>query len=298
MNEHYNQKMLLIINPVSGKKQILRELPQVIRIFMDAGYLVTTMVTSERGDATMFVEQYGSRFDRIVCAGGDGTLSELILGLLNRNLSIPVGYIPCGSTNDFAVSHELSMDIQDAAHQVAFGEPHSIDVGLFEDRCFSYVAAFGAFSSLSYSTDQNLKNIMGYAAYLLGGLKELSMIKPLPLQMTVDGILYEGEYIFGAVCNTLSIAGTLELPYNIVDMSDGMMDLLLVRMPEDLIELDEVIHGLLEQDYSSPLLELVHAKEITVVSPTPLNWALDGEDGGAYETVRIGVSPGFLNLCF
>lgn len=293
----FDRKLLLIINPVSGKKAIVRVLPQVVRIFMNAGYLVTTMVTAEQGDATAFVEQYGKSFDRIVCAGGDGTLNETITGLMRAGLVVPVGYIPCGSTNDFASSHDLTLDIEGAARQIAKGRPSPIDVGLFQNRCFSYVAAFGAFSALSYNTDQTLKNLMGHAAYLLGGLKELSQIKPIRLQLTVDDIPYEGDFIFGAVCNTLSIGGSLSLPYEIVDMSDGLMDLLLVRMPEDLIELDEIVHGLVEQDYSSPLLELIHAKEITAVSPVPLDWALDGEAGGTYESVHIGVLPGFLKLC-
>lgn len=290
------QKALLIVNPVSGKRTIVRTLPDVIRILMDAGFLVTTAVTAESGDATAFAEHFGADYDLIVCAGGDGTLNETVTGLVKKGISVPVGYIPCGSTNDFAVSRGISLNINEAAADAATGRQVSYDIGRFGDRYFTYVAAFGAFTSLSYNTDQNLKNMVGHAAYLMGGLIELSMIHPIPLKITADGTVFEGEYAFGAVCNTTSIAGTISLPDPDIDLSDGQLELMLLHMPQDLIEFEEIVQGLLTQDYSSPLIEFTHARSITVESNEELEWSLDGEGSGKYTSVTISVLPGFLQM--
>lgn len=291
-----DKKLLLLVNPVSGKRLFTRYMAQVVRTFMDSGYLVTTAVTAARGEATALAARYAKEYDVIVCAGGDGTLNETVSGLLQAGVNKPVGYIPCGSTNDFAVSHGLSVDIEEAAENIMTGQVVPYDIGLFENRCFTYVAAFGAFSSVSYNTDQNLKNTLGHAAYLMGGLWELSQIKPIPLSVSADGAVYDGDFVFGAVCNATSIGGTLQLPDGLVDPADGILEVLLVRMPEDLLELDEIIHGLLEQDYSSPLIEFVQAKELTFRSAEPLEWALDGEASGAFEVVHITPVQGFLKL--
>lgn len=290
------RKMMFIINPVSGKKMIIRYLPDVIRIFMDAGYLVTAMVTSRRGEAAELASRYCEEYDLVVCAGGDGTLNEIVTGLARANSSLPVGYIPCGSTNDFAVSRGLSSEILTAASKAVSGQVACYDIGQFENRFFTYIAAFGAFASVSYNTDQNLKNTFGRTAYIMSGLLELSAIQPIHLRFTVDGTVIEDNFAFGAVCNTTSIGGTLTLPSSRIDPSDGFLELLLVRMPNDLIDLDEIVHGLFEQDYSSPLLEFIPAKNILVESIDPIEWSLDGEAGGAYTSIRISSMPGFLRL--
>ncbi len=290
------QKALLIVNPVSGKRAIVRSMPDVIRILMDAGFLVTTAVTAESGDATAFAERFGADYDLVVCAGGDGTLNETVTGLAHAGFTVPVGYIPCGSTNDFAVSRGISLSINEAAADAATGRLVSYDIGYFEDRYFTYVAAFGAFTSLSYSTDQNLKNMVGHAAYLMGGLIELSMIHPIPLKVTADDTVFEGDYAFGAVCNTTSIAGTISLPDSDVDLSDGQLELLLLHMPQDLIEFEEIVQGLLTKDYSSPLIEFTHARSVIVESNEELAWSLDGEESGKHTKVSISVLPGFLTM--
>lgn len=290
------KRALLLINPVSGRKAILRHIPEVVRIFMDAGYLVTVMVTAERREAETLAKTYGQDFDLVVCAGGDGTMNETISGLAAGNVRVPLGYIPCGSTNDFAVSHGLSEDIPTAAHEAATGHVRIYDIGRFGDRYFTYVAAFGAFSSVSYNTDQNLKNRFGHAAYLMGGLWDLLQLKPTQLKLTADGAVYEGDFLLGAVCNTTSIGGTIELPESLVDPADGLLELLLVRMPETLVEMDDIVRGLLTQDYSSPLLELLRVKDITVETEEPLEWSLDGEASGAYKNVHICALSDFFLL--
>ena len=290
------RKLLLIINPVSGKKLMLRHIPQVIRIFMDAGYLVSTMITARRGEATEFVRRYGKDHDLIVCSGGDGTLNETLTGLAAEGLRRPLGYIPCGSTNDFAISHQLSSDILTAARCIASGEVTRYDIGRFGTHYFSYVAAFGAFSWLSYSTDQNLKNVLGHTAYVLDGIKDLPKVKPYRVRLRADGTLHEGSYLFGAVCNTTSIAGTIELPKDLVDPRDGIFEVLLIREPKTLMEFQSIVLGLMTQDYSCPQIELFQAKQLDVENPPDLDWTLDGEFPGHYDRVHIEPMPGFLQL--
>ena len=287
---------LLIINPVSGKKLVLRSVAQIIRSLMDAGYLVTTVVTSRRGEATEFAGRYGGSYNLVCCTGGDGTLNETLTGLARAGHRTPLGYIPCGSTNDFAASHGLALDIQEAVENIASGRSRTYDIGRFGDHYFSYVAAFGAFSWLSYTTDQNLKNVLGHTAYILDGIKDLPKIKPYHVSLTADGKSYEGSYLFGAICNTTSVAGTIELPKTLVDTCDGKFEVLLVREPKNLAEFDQIVRGLLGQDYSSPLLELFQAEDITVTSPVDMDWTLDGEYPGHYDTARVTPIPGFLTL--
>ena len=292
----YSKKAFLIINPVSGKKQVLRHIPEIIRVFMDAGYLVTTAVTARRGEATELTRRYAADYDLVCCTGGDGTLNETLSGLALEGLRVPLGYIPCGSTNDFAVSRHLSTDIPTAARLIASGASARYDIGRFGEHFFSYVAAFGAFSWLSYTTDQNLKNVLGHTAYILDGIKDLPKIKPYHVRLTADGRLYEGDYIFGAVCNSTSIAGTLELPADVVDTLDGKFEVLLIQSPKTLLDLDLMVRGLLTQDYSHPLIDFFQAEDIYVENPVGLEWALDGEGPGVYDTVHISPIPGFLTL--
>lgn len=296
-DSHIPQKpALLIINPVSGQKRVLRFLPEILRSFMDAGYLPTVCVTSRRGEATELAEALGGQYELLCCAGGDGTLNETLSGLARAGHRTPLGYIPCGSTNDFALSHGLSSDVTAAAEAVVSGRSRRYDVGRFGDSYFSYVAAFGAFSWLSYTTDQNAKNLLGHTAYILDGIKDLPKVKPYRLRLTADGAVYEGSFLFGAVCNTLSIAGTLSLPEAEVDTCDGVFEVLLVREPKTLPELQELVHGLLTQDYSCPLLEFFHAGELTAECPPDLDWTVDGEFAGHYDVARISPLPGFLEL--
>ena len=287
---------MLIINPVSGKKLALRFIPQMIRALMDGGYLVTTVVTAKRGDATDFAALYGEKYDLICCTGGDGTLNETLSGIARAGLDVPLGYIPCGSTNDFAASHKLSTDILTAAENIASGRETRYDIGKFGEQYFSYVAAFGAFSWLSYTTDQNLKNMLGHTAYILDGIKDLHKIKPYQVKLTADGIVHEDSYIFGAICNSTSIAGTIELPESVVNTCDGVFEVLLIKNPKTLVELDQIIRSLLMQDYTCPYVEFFQARNICVENPPDMNWSLDGECSDHCEKAYVKPIPGFLKL--
>ena len=278
----FSKRAMLIINPVSGKKLVLRCIPQIIRILMEGGYMVTVMITGKRGEATKFAQKYGQDFDLVCCTGGDGTLNETLSGLASGNIHVPLGYIPCGSTNDFAASRALSTDLITAAKNISAGRQTRYDIGRFEERFFSYVAAFGAFSWLSYTTDQNLKNVLGHTAYILDGIKDLSKIKPLHLKITADGSVHEDDYLFGAVCNSTAIAGTIELPRSLVDMADGKFEVLLIKVPKTLMDLDATVRGVFSQDYSCPFIDFFQAEDIFVENPPGLEWSLDGECAGYY----------------
>lgn len=273
------KKLLLIINPTSGKKRVNRSLTEIIEILNRGGYDVTVYVTAARGDATQTVAERAQEFDMVVCAGGDGTFNELVSGLLRAGASCPVGYIPSGSTNDFASSLRLSRDFSQAARDLLYGTPTPLDMGRFHDRYFSYIASFGAFTRTSYATSQSLKNTLGHFAYLLSGIKEITSIRGHHLRFILpDGTVYEDDYIFGAVSNTTSVAGVLTLSPELVDMSDGKFELLLIRKPRMALELSDCVLALTSQKYDSPMLTLTSAERLIVEGSENLSWSLDGEE--------------------
>ena len=196
-----NNILLLILNPAAGTRSARRLLPEIIAMFTNYGHACLTFVTEQRGDATRFVEQYGDRAGKIVCIGGDGTFNETITGLLRAGLRVPVGYIPAGSTNDFANSLHLPSDILEAARNIVEGEPVTLDAGRFRERYFAYVASFGAFTRASYETPQNVKNALGHLAYILEGMKDLPTIRPEHVKLVANGETFEDVYLFGAVSN-------------------------------------------------------------------------------------------------
>lgn len=272
------KKLLLILNPCSGKKKASHALADVVNVFNRGGYDVTVYITAARGDATKVVGQRAPEFDLVVCAGGDGTFNETISGLLAGGHDTPIGYLPAGSTNDFASSLHLSKNLVEAARDIVEGTPRRLDVGRFNDRYFSYVASFGAFTRASYATSQNVKNALGHLAYLLSGIKELAYIRSRRLRFTLDdGRVLEDEYIFGAISNSTSVAGILTLSEDLVDMNDGVFELLLVRKPENLLELNDCVLALTTQDYHTPMLTFTSARSVEIEAPEDMDWTLDGE---------------------
>ena len=272
------KKLLLILNPCSGKKKASHALADVVNVFNRGGYDVTVYITAARGDATKVVAQRAPEFDLVVCAGGDGTFNETISGLLAGGHDTPIGYLPAGSTNDFASSLHLSKNLVEAARDIVEGTPRRLDVGRFNDRYFSYVASFGAFTRASYATSQNVKNALGHLAYILSGIKELAYIRSRRLRFTLDdGRVLEDEYIFGAISNSTSVAGILTLSEDLVDMTDGVFELLLVRKPENLLELNDCVLALTTQDYHTPMLTFTSARSVEIEAPEDMDWTLDGE---------------------
>lgn len=266
------------MNPCSGTKRAKRFLADILDVFNRGDYDTTVFITAARGDATSLVRERAAQFDLIVCIGGDGTFNETVSGLHDSGVSVPVGYIPAGSTNDFASSLHLSKDLVQAARDIVEGRERTIDIGLFNGRCFSYIASFGAFTRASYATSQNLKNALGHLAYLLAGIKEIPAIRGRRIRFTLpNGRVLEDEYIFGAISNCTSVAGVLTLDPELVDLNDGLFELLLIRKPQSLLELNDCVLALTTQDYHTPMLTFVSTDRVEIDAPADMNWTLDGE---------------------
>ncbi len=271
------KKMLFILNPKAGMRKANRYLPDMLAAFNRAGYQVTAHVTSASGEATDVTARLASQMDLVVCCGGDGTFNEVINGLQAAQISLPIGYIPAGSTNDFAASLRLPTQIMQATHAIINGSPHSYDIGRFDQRHFSYVASFGAFTRASYATPQNVKNALGHTAYVLEGIQELSQIRAIHVKLELDGIPYEDDFLFGAISNSTSVGGILTLDPKQVDMQDGKFEVLLVRAPRDLSEIGECLHALRTQKYNCNMIIFQTASYIKVTGSREMVWTLDGE---------------------
>ena len=271
------KKLFFVVNPCAGTRKANKYLMKIVSVFNRAGYDVITYVTQCQGDAQKVVAQRAAQMDLIVCCGGDGTFNETVSGVLQSGTEVPIGYIPAGSTNDFAASLKLSGNITKAAMDIVQGVPVRYDVGRFADRYFSYVASFGAFTKASYSTPQNVKNALGHTAYILEGIQELSQIKKVHVRMEMDGEAVEDDFIFGAISNSTSVGGILTLDPKQVDMRDGKFEILLVRAPADLGEISECIRALQKQEYNCAMITFRSARKIRIFASEDMAWTLDGE---------------------
>ena len=276
------KKLLFIMNPKSGLMQAPKYMSEIIVRFSGAGYLTQVLMTEGKGDARDFAAEYGGTVDTVVVSGGDGTLNEVIDGLISAGLKTPIGYIPAGSTNDFANSVGLPKSIMACVERIINGTVQPIDIGCFNGRYFSYVASFGAFTSTTYSVPQNIKNILGHSAYVMAGIKELAHIKPIHARITLekgtpDEEIHEGDYILGGVCNSRSIGGIVNLQKLDVDMNDGLMEVLLIRMPKDLIELSDTTASILSGTFKSHQIEKYSVRSATFEIEEDTHWTLDGE---------------------
>lgn len=271
------ETLLFVMNPFSGTKKAAKVLPDILSVFNRAGYKVIAHMTDGVGDAESFVRGNARDADLVVCCGGDGTFNETVSGLLRSCVDIPLGYIPAGSTNDFATSLKLSTDPVQAALDIVTGHEESFDIGMFGDRYFSYVASFGAFTRVSYATPQSVKNTLGHTAYLLSGIQELSQIKAVPVRLELADRVIEDTFVFGAICNSTSVGGVLTLDANQVNLQDGKFELLLVRAPKDVTELGECILALQQKQYNCKMITFLSTDKVTVTTGRELDWALDGE---------------------
>ena len=306
--EYKNKKILYIVNPVSGRMKSKTGLVDVLdELYRENGKpvsdrRVTVAVTMHRGHAAELAACSADEgYDAVICCGGDGTLSETISGLLR----IPVerrpqlGYVPAGSTNDFANSVGIPSGLREAARKAVHDRPFPLDVGHFAPegdhaaRSFTYIASFGLFTSISYSTPQQFKNVMGHGAYLLSSVKDLSNLQERRCSIVLDGEKkIEGEFIFGAVTNTTSAAGVVQLPEDEVSLSDGLLEVFFIRMPQDPLDVHLILNALAEMDFDGcSLIEFHHAKTIDVTLDGPTSWSLDGEEAASGEQVRISCIP-------
>ena len=279
--------MLFVMNPYAGTRHAVKNVVDIISIFNRADYDVLVYMTAGQGDAIRITREKAKDLDLVVCAGGDGTFNETISGILQSGADVPVGYIPCGSTNDFASSLKLPGNVLQAAKAIVEGQPVTYDVGLFGDRYFSYVASFGAFTKASYATPQNVKNALGHMAYILGGISELSQIRKEHVRIELDDQTIEDDFIFGAVSNSTSMGGILTLDPKQVDMRDGKFELLLVRAPKNLAEIGECIQALQTQKYNCSMMTFLSTQNLTVYAKPEMPWTLDGERADGQEQIQI-----------
>ena len=289
------KKLLLIINPIAGQQKAEKKLPELLAVFREAGYETELLLTEAKGDAFRRVQE-AADVDRIVCAGGDGTLQEVVGGLLESGLSIPLGYIPCGSTNDFGTSLGLPADILSAAHIACEADVVPIDIGRFGDRVFSYVASFGAFTPASYSAPQKLKNRIGHAAYVLQGARELRTLHPYRLRLECSEGIYEGEYLMGAVSNSTSVAGILTLDKSKVSLNDGLFEVLLVPYTRNPFRFVRTVSDLLHQRYDQKHVVFFSTEAVRIMADPSMPWSLDGEKQEGSSEVRACVMPAAIRL--
>lgn len=275
------------MNPCAGTKKANKYLTDILVLFGKNGYNNTVYMTEAAGDAKKFVKENGKYFDLIVAIGGDGTFNEVVAGVLKSGADIEIGYIPAGSTNDFANSLKLSKNILKAASDIMDGKAVEIDMGSFNGRIFSYVASFGAFAEVSYKTPQNVKNTLGHLAYAFEGIKDIANLKSKHLRFVADGVVIEDDFLFGAICNSTSVGGVISLDPKMVDLSDGMFELLLIRLPKDLFELNEIIIALSSKKYKTKMITFISAKNISVETEEDINWTLDGEYAYGEEIIKV-----------
>ena len=281
------KKLLFVFNPYSGKAQIKNQLLEIIDIMVKAGYEVTIYPTQARGDAIGKVEQEAGDYDLVVCSGGDGTLDETVTGMMRRERKVPLGYIPAGSTNDFATSLGIPKEMTKSARAAVEGQPFACDIGVFNGDFFVYVAAFGIFTEVSYSTSQEWKNLLGHAAYILEGVKSLHDISSYRLRVEYGEITMEDEFIFGMITNSTSVGGFKGMTGKDVLLDDGVFEVTLIRKPKNPLELNAIIRALLQRVDNTEMVYSFKTDRIKFYAPTELTWTLDGEFGGAHTEILV-----------
>lgn len=280
------QKLLFIYNPFSGKGLIKNQLAEIIDVMVKAGFEVTAYPTQAQGDATRKVAQDAAGYDRVVCCGGDGTLDEVVTGMIQSGLCIPIGYIPAGSTNDYANSLGIPKGMVQAARTAVRGVPFSCDTGYFNGDTFVYVAAFGMFTEVSYQTSQQLKNIFGHLAYLMEGAKHLMDIPSVQMRVEADGRVFEDKFIYGMVSNSVSVGGFKGMTGADVKLDDGVFEATFIKRPRNPIELNEILACLGKRMDDSDLIYSFKTDELHIKSEE-VSWTLDGEFGGTHTEVEI-----------
>ena len=284
--------LLVIVNPAAGKGAYKKKFAEVLKIFSDADYSPSLFFTSGRGDAVSLAAEYGEGFETLVCIGGDGTLSEVVSGLMRIENRPTVGYIPLGTANDVARSLGLPKhDPTAAARRIISGEAMPFDVGKRSGGYFNYVAAFGAFTEVSYGTPQDIKRRLGQAAYVIGAAKSLRSLRSRRVRVEYDGGSFEGDYLYGSVSNSYSVAGMIDLPKDKVSLGDGEHELIMLRKPKNAAALAHLAARVLQGDLESEYIEILHTKHAVFEFDAPEAFTFDGEDGGAHERIEFSNCP-------
>ncbi len=286
-NEPMVKKMLFIYNPKAGKGLIRGKLSQILELFGQNHYEIVVHPTRERGDAKELVKNREEAYDLIVCSGGDGTLDEVVTGMIQSGTKTPIGYIPAGSTNDFGGSLSMPKNMLRAAEMITNGKNFACDVGSFNRDIFVYIAAFGLFTDVSYETPQDVKNVLGHMAYLLEGMKRLPAITSYPMKVTYDDNVIEDDFVFGMVTNSMSVGGFKRITGKYVKLDDGVFEVTLIKRPKNPIELNNIMISLLNRDIDTNAMYCFRTAKVVFESEDKLPWTLDGEYGGDHSRVEI-----------
>ncbi|MDO4276714.1 MAG: diacylglycerol kinase family lipid kinase [Eubacteriales bacterium] len=290
------KRMLFIFNPKAGKGKIKTYLLEIVDVFNKFGYEVIIRATQHPKDAYDQAKEYADKVDLIVCSGGDGTLDEVVTGIMDKESSVPIGYIPAGSTNDFANSLFMPKNMVEAAYMIMEEELYHCDIGKFNDKTFAYIAAFGLFTDVSYQTDQDLKNILGHVAYVLEGVKRLFDIKSYHMKVETEDMTIEDDFMYGMISNSRSVGGFKNLTGKNVDMDDGLFEVTLITMPKNPLELQEILASILIAEDNTDLIYSFKSRQLTIEANEEVPWTLDGEFGGNHSKVEILNRHGALNL--
>lgn len=292
------KKLLFIFNPKSGKGQIKNRLMEILDIFVKSGYEVTVHPTQKKNDAMEVVIRESENYDLLVCCGGDGTLDEVVNGMMNVEEQIPIGYIPSGSTNDFAQSLRIPKNMLKAADIAVNGRNYLCDIGTFNENYFVYIAAFGLFTDVSYQTSQNLKNVFGHGAYLLEGAKRLVDIPSYVMEVTVGDQVVTDEFVYGMITNSTSVGGIKNITGSDVELNDGLFEVNLIKMPQNPIQLNEIVTNLVRpKDAETPYIYSFKTDHIKLrCESQKIPWTLDGEFGGSHKEVEISIKNKAIKL--
>jgi YegS/Rv2252/BmrU family lipid kinase len=283
------KKLMLIVNPSAGRGGYRYYFGEAMKTLADGGFRTELFFTGGPEDATEFARAYAAEFDAVACIGGDGTLSEVIGGLMKIPNPPPIGYIPMGTTNDVASTIGLPKnDTIGAARRIVEGTPHPFDVGGFgKDRYFAYIAAFGAFTEVSYATPQDQKRALGHLAYVLQGAQQLGKIEKLPVRVEYDDGVFEGELVYGSMSNSTSVAGIVRLRDEMVSLGDGMSELVLVQDPGTIDAYGDMITAVLTRSFDSKYLKVIQTRHARFIFDRPVAWTRDGEDGGKHRELEL-----------
>ena len=281
------KEMLFIYNPNSGMGLLKPKLSDVLDIFVKGGYEVTVYPTQKYHDAVRKMGEYEEQYDLVACSGGDGTLDEVVTGMMKREKKVPIGYIPAGTTNDFASSLHISKNMLEAADTVVYGVPFACDVGVFNQDYFVYIAAFGLFTDVSYETKQSMKNVLGHLAYILEGMKRIFNIPSYRIKVTHDGETIEDEFIYGMVTNSRSVGGFKGITGKNVVFDDGKFEVTLFKTPRNPMELNEILGALALRKINPKRMYSFKTNEVHFETEEEIPWTLDGEFGGVHEEVVV-----------
>ena len=283
-----SKKLMLILNPAAGNGNGVLSIGPAMEVLYKGGYIPTVFYTSGVGEATRLVLEHAKEYDCVTCVGGDGTLSETVAGLAQLDSPPPLGYIPQGTANDVASSLRLPKNPIQAAKTIVRGKPVKQDVGKFNEKdYFTYIAAFGAFTEVSYETPREYKQTLGHLAYVIQGMSQLPKLSFYPTVVEYDGGVISADLLFGGVSNTKSVGGIVKLKRTDVELNDGLFEVLLIRNPANVIELNKIASNILSGNFSSNNITMIQSKRVKFTFDRPVKWTRDGEAGGAHQEVVL-----------